>query len=115
MSIEVKEATFIRLDLFPAQVIDATDLENPFLVSEQLRVIITNDMIYFFAEGTQGPEIIYEDYLEEFLGNNKIGYTVTSASGRGFAISRAKNCGCGSTLRAFFPFPGVPFVSQIAR
>lgn len=112
---EVRPATFIRLDLFPAQVFETSNPHDIGLLGEELRAIVTNDYFYLFAEGTTGPKVIYENYLSEFDGNNKTGYILTTPDEKVFEIVRAKNCGCGSTLRGFFPYPGVPFISQIAR
>lgn len=112
---ELRPATFIRLDLFPAQVFEISNPHDAGFLGDQLRAIITNDSIYLFAEGTTGPKLTYENYISEFSGSNKTGYTVTTPDDKIFEIQRAKHCGCGSALRAFFPFPGVPFMSQIAR
>jgi hypothetical protein len=113
MTLDLKPAKFIRLDLFPAQIMEMTDLKNPTLVSKDMRIIITDDMVYIFKEGNQGPMIHYASWLEEFTGSNKTGYIATTAAGETFQIARATNCGCGSSLRGFFPFPGTPFISQL--
>jgi hypothetical protein len=113
MSLELKEAKFIRLDLFPAAILEVSNPHTAELVSKDMRIIITDDMVYIFKEGMQGPEIHYSSWLNEFTGSNREGYVVTTAAGQIFNVSRAANCGCGSTLRGYFPFPGVPFVSQL--
>lgn len=112
---ELKPATFIRLDLFPAQVYEGSNPHDVGFIGDELRAIVTNDYFYLFSEGNTGPKIVYENYLSEFSGNNKEGYYLSTPDEKIFSISRAKNCGCGSTLRGFFPYPGVPFISQIAR
>lgn len=110
---DFKEATFIRLDLFPAQVVNITVPSEAEFIGDAVRVIVTNDMFYIFHETIHGPDVLYSEFLSDFTGSNKDGYVVLTASNKSFTINRAKNCGCGSRLRAFFPFPGVPFVSQL--
>lgn len=105
----LKPAQFIRLDLFPAFILKVTDdnLEN--LTKEDARVIVTNNMFYVLLEDQPGTaKILVEGYLEEFSGSNKEGYSVTTADQSNFFITRSDGCGCGNTLRGFFPYPGVP-------
>lgn len=107
---EIKPAEFIRLDLFPAQIIINSNEGVIAAVQGDARVIITNDMAYIFQDGPTGkPEAVFGEYLEEFEGSNREGYTVTTATGNVLVVTRSKGCGCGSMLRGFFPFPGVPF------
>lgn len=108
MSISVRPANFIRLDLFPAEISTLVDDEY-ILIDNQSRVIVTNDSFYVFVEGEEGPMIATEQYLSDFTGKNVTGYTVTTEESTYF-IKRAGHCGCGSRLRGFFPFPGVPFI-----
>jgi hypothetical protein len=95
--------------LFPAQVERINEEGEYTLVSaDAVRVIVTNDTFYVFVEGERGPEIAMEEYISDFSGTNVTGYTVITADDSEFRVTRAKHCGCGSRLRGFFPFPGVP-------
>ncbi len=109
MSLSVRPATFLRLDLFPATVerIDEESGEYTLVSTEAVRAIVTNDTFYVFIDGELGPEITMEEYISDFSGTNIIGYTVITADDSEYKITRAKHCGCGSRLRGFFPFPGV--------
>ena len=113
MTLELKPTKFIRLDLFPAEIVELSTPEAPELISKDMRIIVTDNMVYIFKEGTKGPEIHYASWLVDFTGSNRTGYIATTAAGETFQISRAANCGCGSRLRGFFPFPGTPFISQL--
>lgn len=100
-----KPAKFIRLDLFPAKIVNKQSMD---ILGEEFRVIITNDHMYFFIDGGDHP-IIHSDYiLSEFEKIPKVGYSVETDS-QSFEITRASNCGCGSGLRGFYPFLGVPY------
>lgn len=103
---ELKPAEFIRLDLFPATVANS---ETGLLSEQDMRIIVTNNMVYVLTEGQpHNPDIIYEAYLEEFSGNNREGYIATTATGDTLLVKRANSCGCGNTLRSFFAYVGVP-------
>lgn len=109
----VKPAEFIRLDLFPASIAKNIENEAVQITNQDARVIVTNNMLYIFLEDQPGkPQIFFEDYLEEFSGNNREGFIVTTANSSEFLITRANSCGCGSTLRGYFPYPGVPFLKN---
>lgn len=98
-------AAFIRLDLFPAEALVAGERFTP------ARVIVTDDTLYVYMDGQGGPRVAYETRLEDFTGRRTIGYTVTAADGQEVAINRASGCGCGSRLRGFHPFVGVPHIA----
>lgn len=99
---ELKQAEFIRLDLFPANI--EKDVTQ---IGYESRVIITDDMFYIFKDGESGPVVYLAESLVEFEGNNLQGYVVTTDNGQ-YLVVRAPSCGCGSRLRGFFPFAGVP-------
>lgn len=106
---ELHPAEYIQLDLFPAAVTEAgKDL------GYEIRVIVTDNYLYVFRDEVEGPEAFIALPLDSFDGSNKIGYTVTSDD-RVFSIARAKNCGCGSRLRGFRPFGGVPHITHIEK
>lgn len=97
---------FIRLDLFPA---DATvNGETAFRAS---RVIVTDEEVYVYRDAPMGPEIAYQARLEELEGRRTIGYTLSMANGDSVFIKNASGCGCGSRLKGYHPFVGVPHVS----
>lgn len=100
-----KPAEFIRLDLFPAKIVNMDTNTN---IGEEFRVIITNDHVYFFVDGGINPLIHTESPLTDFTRNSNSGYIVATEENT-FEISRATNCGCGSGLRGFYPFLGVPY------
>lgn len=111
--ISLKPAQFIRLDLFPATVLMIIEELPTSITDQDARVIVTNDMFYVLLEDQPGSaKILFSDYLEEFSGSNREGYAVTTANGSIFIITRANSCGCGNTLRGYFPFPGVPFIKN---
>lgn len=108
MDLELPKPEFIRLDLFPALVVDKDDN----ILGDELRVIVTNDRGYLFYEGpTNQPTILSELMLTEFVRNGNKGYILTTEDSE-YSIARAKNCGCGSRLRGFHPFLGVPYKRQ---
>lgn len=106
---DLEPADFIRLDLFPSLVIDRTS-EPPIQLGDQIKVVITHNAIYGFVDGPTGkPITLFKEYLEEVSGDNKTSYIVSTASEKILEITRAQHCGCGSTLKGYFPFPGVAY------
>lgn len=104
-----KPAEFIRLDLFPTKIVDTFSGKN---LGEEFRVIITNDHVYFFIDGGVSPKIFFDAPLVDFSKEVKIGYIVETEDNI-YEISRASNCGCGTSLRGFYPFLGVPYRRQV--
>jgi hypothetical protein len=97
---------YIRLDLFPAYVTRAGAV-GPY--TDRARVIITDRDFYVFLDAPGGPVCDLSGALFDASGTNRTGYTVELEDGTVYAVSRAQNCGCGSILRGFRPFPGVPY------
>jgi hypothetical protein len=112
-TIDVEPADFIWIDLFPAAVSIGNSEQPP--ISEELRVIVTNNYFYVIDDTIDGPAAIIKEPLADFDGSNKTGYTVITSSGQEYYFIRATNCGCGSRIRGIFPFPGVPFVARSER
>lgn len=106
MSVDLYPAAYIWLDLFPASV------SSPDPMGDQLRVIVTDNRLYVLEDTVYGPEAKVNEPLDSFSGNNQTGYTVITDTGA-YVIVRAQHCGCGSGLRGFHPFPGVPYRSQL--
>lgn len=98
--------SFIRLDLFPAEVLVSGERYTP------SRCIVTDDAVHVYMDATGGPAEVYTARMDDFSGRRTIGYSVTTADGEEIAIARAKGCGCGSRLRGFNPFLGVPQIQS---
>lgn len=99
-------ASFVRLDLFPASVVvDGTRYEP-------CRAIVTDDSVNVYMDSAGGPALVYTKRIDDFSGRRTIGYTVLGADGEQIAVDRASGCGCGSRLRGFHPFAGVPQIQS---
>ena len=112
-SLDVEPASFIYLDLFPADVRPGGQSEAS--IGEELRVIATDNYLYVLEDTIDGPDFAVKEPLTLFEGSNKDGYMVTTASGDVFWVIRAANCGCGSRLRGLHPFAGVPYQARLQR
>lgn len=101
---------FIRFDLFPATV-TVRDSEGTVTLSHgKTRTFVTDDSVIVYVDGTTGvPENIYESRLDDFEGAASKGWVATTSEGDTVEIIRSGSCGCGSRLRGFAPFPGVPY------
>lgn len=99
----------VRLDLFPA-LLSGPDLPNPQLggVLDSRRLIVTDQNVLVFSDSPTGPELTYNWVLVDITGNGTIGWTVETED-QTFLVRRSPGCGCGSRLRGFFPYPGVPY------
>jgi len=99
--------SFVRLDLFPASAtLDSGKIYVP------SRVIVTDDSLYVYMDAPGGPAEVYSARMDDFSGRRTTGYTVVTDEGVSVALARAGGCGCGSRLRGFRPFAGVPQVSS---
>lgn len=100
-------ASFIRLDLFPASVtVNGTDEYSP------ARAIVTDDAVHVYMDAQGGPAEVYTARLDDFSGRRTTGYSAVASDGDNVQINRASGCGCGSRLRGFRPFAGVPHVQS---
>lgn len=98
--------SYIRLDLFPANV-TRVGTAGPY--TNRARVIITDQDFYVFLDAPGGPVCDVSGVLYDASGTNRTGYSVSLDDGTEYSVSRSTNCGCGSLLRGFRPFPGVPY------
>lgn len=98
--LSTEPAKYIQLDLFPCMV------EGPLgPVSGEARVIVTDDYFYVFVDAPRGPEVIAKAPLTSPVGGSlTAGYSIC-----GYKVVKKTSCGCGSRLRSFYPFLGVPF------
>lgn len=100
---------FIRLDLFPATVIEHQTGDEIPVTYDKCRVFVTNDEVRIYQDAYGGPQIVIDGPLFDFSGDNKVGWTAQIDGGPLLSISRSRGCGCGSMLRGINPFPGVPY------
>lgn len=98
---------FIRLDLFPATVRVGEKTYEP------SRAIVADESVHVYMDSAQGPTEVYTARMDDFSGSRTVGYAVTTADDDTVSISRASGCGCGSRLRGYRPFPGVPLIRTI--
>ena len=103
-------AAFIRLDMFPATV-TVTDSKDGARF-EPARAIVTDDAVHVYMDAAGGPKEVYMQRLSDFQGRRTLGYTAIADDGSTVQITRASGCGCGSALRGFRPFAGVPQVAN---
>lgn len=97
--------SFIRLDIFPADVVVEGERYSP------SRAIVTDDSVYVYMDSAAGPAEVYSARIDDFQGRRTTGYTAVSDS-TDISINRASGCGCGSRLRGFRPFAGVPQIQS---
>lgn len=97
----IQQAEYINLDLFPAKIFRDSDL-----LYKDCRVIATDSHYYVFHEGSSGPETTSQGPLTAFSGGNVSGWLLSTPEGI-LTVLKDANCGCGSRLRSFYPFPGV--------
>lgn len=98
---------FIRLDLFPATVVVGDTVYSP------SRAIVADESVHIYMDSAQGPVEVYTARLDDFSGSRTTGYVVIAADETLVSIGRANGCGCGSRLRGYRPFPGVPLIRTI--
>lgn len=100
----LSKPSVIRLDLFPACV----SRQNQGAYTNRARVIVTDRDFYVFLDAQGGPVCDVSGVLYDTGGDNRAGYTITLDDQSIYTVKRSENCGCGSMLRGFRPFPGVP-------
>lgn len=101
--------TAIRLSLLPAQ-ITVHDGDELLKRHPRARAIVSEDSVYAYIDTFDGPILDFEYRLEDFYGDNRVGFTAITPEGYTVHISRSEDCLCGSRLRGFDPFPGVPYI-----
>ena len=98
---------YIRLDLFPAIAsVNSTD------VYKSCRAIVTDDAVYIYVDSENGPAVAFQGRLADYYGDKASGYTAETDDGDTVHMDRYAHCGCGSRLRGFSPFPGVPMARR---
>lgn len=101
--------TAIRLNLLPAQV-SVLDGQTVLKKHTRARAIVSEDAVYAYIDTFDGPQLDFEYRLEDFYGDNRTGFTAVTSDGYTVLLSRSQDCLCGSRLRGFDPFPGVPYI-----
>lgn len=101
----MKIPKFIRLDVYPARIV-----HNKKVIHPNTRIIVGDTDYYIFKETTRGPALeisgpIY-DLERDFAAQHKLFLDEDTI----YYISRLGGCGCGSTLKNYTPFFGVPYV-----
>jgi hypothetical protein len=104
---------FIRFNLFPLAVTVNDKDGNPVQAHNAARTIVTDDEVFVYVDGAQGPEVFFTDRLEDFEGNASDGWTVKTSEESSLTMTRSGGCGCGSRLKGYNPFPGIPYEKQI--
>lgn len=103
---------YIRLDLVPATV-RRTDADGEVTEHQRTRVIVTDAEVHVYQDTDTGPGMWFTGQLDDFSGSNKTGYTIETSDGDQLFVARSAGCNCGSRLRGFRPFPGVPHQAAI--
>lgn len=100
---------FLRFNLYPlsTQVFDSDG--NPQMANAATRNVVTDDEIYVYTDSSEGPAVWFTGRLDDFSGDATNGWTVETSEGQTVKFTRTTGCGCGSRLKGFNPFPGVPF------
>lgn len=94
-------AEYVRMDLFPCTVEGPQGTLGP-----EARIILTDNHFYVFVDAPLGPEAILKVKHEaetDYTGSLKDGFQIGE-----YRVVKNATCGCGSRLRSFYPFLGVP-------
>lgn len=100
---------FIRFNLFPVSITVNDSEGNPIKAHNAARAFVTDDEVIVYVDDTNGPSVFYNDRLEDFSGDATVGWTVLTSEEHTLHLKRSGGCGCGSRLKGFNPFPGVPY------
>lgn len=100
---ELLPATRILAEIFPANV-----TINGAYTGDDYKVLLTDKAVVIIREGTKGPEPFLEAVWDSYSGSRRKELTV-QADENTFLFSRSSNCGCGSRMRGYTPFRGIPF------
>lgn len=99
---------FVRLNLYPAQVTETKSGTESYVYPET-RFVATDRSAYVFVDGRPTPTLQTEGQLVDFTEDQRGVWTMELDDGRTFTVTRNyTSCGCGSMLRGYDPFPGVP-------
>lgn len=103
----LEPAQHLQLDLFPATV-SSEEHPEPFPNGDK-RVIITDAHLYVFTDGVENVNVLVQKPITSVTGSTLSGYEVETEDGMRYHVIRVASCGCGSRLRGFHPFPGLPY------
>jgi len=96
----MNQPKFIRNSLYPM-----TIRSNDEILYTEVKIIIGDTHYYIYDETIDGPTLVEEgavyDYSRESL-------TLTTETAT-YHLSKSGGCGCGSRLKFFNPFFGVPY------
>lgn len=107
------EVTEVRLKVMPAEVNITNEEKNESAFYGKTSVYVTNRGIHIFVDTPNGPAEDYTSLLTDFSGRSTTGWTATTDDGDVIEFKRSQGCLCGSRLRGFDPFPGVPFTNTL--
>lgn len=88
----------IKLDLTPALI----QTDDPKDELNKVRIIVTDSHYYIF---TSGPTLHEQGPLESFQLEGRGIYNLNNQ----YTVQRSKGCDCGTSLKGFHPFLGVPY------
>lgn len=93
-------------ELFPARIV-----AGPEYLGTGFKVFITDLTLSIWEEGGADPILKYEGAYDTLEGTRKDGLSL-SIDDEMYYIVRDDHCGCGSRLRGFNPFKGVPRIAS---
>lgn len=97
---EITPPKFIRNAFFPVTI--RSDDE---ILYTEVKIFITDINYYIFKETIDGPTLVEDGAIFDYTKENLTLTTETST----YYISKSGGCGCGSRLKHFNPFFGVPY------
>lgn len=103
---------FVRFSLFPLEVTVTNSDDEVIHQHYKSRVVVTDDEIYAYIDDPTGQEkavVLYTDRINDAFGNAVEGWTAETVDGDTVTFRRSGGCSCGSRLKGFDPFPGLPW------
>lgn len=97
-------ASYIRFASFPMTLSKDGDI-----LYKEIKAFVT-DTHLIIVDNNRNPALI--ENLISLEGSTAKGYTVTTDVAV-YSLFRSLGCACGSTLRSFNPYRGIPHVSQL--
>lgn len=96
-------AVELRLDLFPAKVVEITPIGEELRVHQVTRLLVSRDEIWVWEMAGGRPQLVINDRYESIDGRRTTGWTALLSDGSGLSFRRASGCGCGNPLRGWQP------------
>jgi hypothetical protein len=98
------QANSVIFDFFPASL----EINDQRLGSDQLRIIVTDR--YIIAWNDVHDRI----YTEPITGFTRVTYKeyLITVGDSIIKVKKTQGCGCGSQLKSFHPFQGIPFAPR---